>query len=612
MVLDLISLTFNFIRWPLFWGLLFLIGCSSKSTSIKGDPSRNVVEDLSKLAKSLRQTDPGPTQKNKGLFVDQTAAYGLENLAAVAINAVDLNLDGRTDLVILPNYYSRPKFYIYNSAEKKYLPWKHDPLPTDFKASYMLFYDLNHDRIPDLISGVLNQKSELREVPVKFYLGKIERGMLNFIEKPQAISLTSSPASSVSLIDFDLDGQLDLFISNWFATKNGENLPVADRLLRNKNLIFEDVSLLLKGETIKSDSEIYPPNARPTYGSSTCDIDQNGFPDILTVSSSGHSNKLWMNLKDTQTETRLFEDIGKASNYGNDQNGMMIASGGGRSFFSACADYNDDGIMDVFLGELSHAYDNDSVDKSSILTGSKETYPPYFLRTEYLTDTEGENWNQGDRRGTWVDMNLDGHVDLLVDNSGFPPHSRLVLFEQHKDHSFSNTASALGIDIVNPIGTIVLDVNHDGRMDILTAQNNIRSAEIKPRLYLFVNHQKSPGRKSIRVHLGGNKANSSGIGSMVMLYTTKGKEQIIQRRWAEFSQGGLPSQNELGVHFGVDKGVNALGVKVRWPILKKNGFSLTQTYERLYSLKGYLRGSHTEVTLCEDGRVLHGKTICID
>jgi hypothetical protein len=266
--------------------------------------------------------------------------------------------------------------------------------------------------------------------------------------------------------------------------------------------------------------------------------------------------------------------------------------------------------MDVFLGELTHAYDNESVDKSSILTGSKETYPPYFIRTEYLSDALSESWNQGDRRGVWTDYNLDGRIDLLVDNSGFPPFSRLVMFEQDESRAFTNVASQLGLDIVNPTGSITIDLNQDGLQDIITSQNNIRRSDIKPRLYVFENHSPVPGRKAIRVYLNGIKSSAQGVGAMVMLYTRNEKRKIIQRRWNEFSQGGLMSQNEEGVHFGIDAGVDVVGLKVRWPYVNKSGFKLGQVLEKLYPLQGFMNKNFVEVTVCEDGKILPGKMSC--
>ena len=606
----LTSLISNYLPSLLGGLIFFAFSCSSTPDKSVDEESIKLSEELDSLSKKVQTINYGPTLKQGGVFADKTNDYGLKDLYAVSFNAIDLNLDGYTDLALLPTYYSRPKFFLFNSVEKKFVLWKHDPLPADFKASFVLFYDVNKDKTLDLIAGVLNQRSEVSQIPLKLYLGRIKNGLISFVEDPQFIKLPAEPTSSITLLDYDLDGWIDIFIGNWFESRNGQYYPVSDRLLRNNKGQFEEATNLLKDEAKKSPDQLYPPNAHPTYGSSSCDIDQNGYPDILTASSSGHKNKLWMNLGDSRTGERGFEDIGATTNYGSDPNGSLIPTGGGRNFFSACTDYNDDGMMDLFLGSLSHAYDNESVDKSSILTGSKETYPPYFVRTEYLSDATSESWNQGDKRGVWTDYNLDGRIDLVVDNSGFPPHSRLVMFEQDESHAFVNLAGQLGIDVVNPIGTISVDVNHDGLPDLITSQNNIRHSDIPPRLYVFENQNKLPGRKSLKVYLQGIKSNTEALGAMVMLYTKKNNQKIVQRRWNEYSQGGLTSQNEDGVHFGIGSGVEAVGVKVRWPFKVKSGFKQGQTIEKLYSLQGYMNKDFVEVTVCEDGKIMAGKISC--
>ena len=610
MVSVLTSLIFKLLP-SLVGGLLFFIlGCSTTQEISLDEESIKLSEELDSLSRKVQIVNFGPTLKTGGVFVDKTKEYGLSDLFAVTFNAVDLNLDGKSDLVLLPTYYSRPKFFVFNPASRKYISWKHDPLPLDFKASFLLFYDVNKDKTVDLIAGVLNQRSEVSQIPVKLYLGSVKNGLLSFAEDSNFIKLSPEPTSSISLLDYDLDGWVDIFLGNWFESRKGQYYPVPDRLLRNNKGKFEEVTSLLRDEAKKSSAQLYPPNARPTYGSSTCDIDQNGYSDILTASSSGHKNKLWMNLNETQTGERLFEDLGPVTNYGSDPDGSLIPTGGGRNFFSACADYNDDGIMDVFLGSLSHAYDNESVDKSSILTGSKETYPPYFLRTEYLSDATTEAWNQGDRRGVWVDYNLDGRLDLVVDNSGFPPNSRLVLFEQDESRAFSNLAGQLGIDVVNPTGTITIDLNHDGLPDLITSQNSIRHSDISPRLYVFENQSKVPGRRALKVHLKGIKSNTEALGSMVMLYTKQNNKKIVHRRWTEYSQGGLSSQNEEGIHFGIEAGVEVVGVKVRWPFRLKSGFKQGQIIEKLYPLQGLMNKDFVEVTVCEDGKILSGNISC--
>ncbi len=608
---DSTSLISKIVSGLLLGALVFSFSCSSPGPDKKSADEEALAldEELDSLSKKVQVINFGPTVKEGGHFVDKTDAYGLSGLQAVSFNAVDLNFDGFTDLVLLPTYYSRPKFLLFNPSTKKFKPSSFDPLPSDFKSSFLVIVDMNKDTIPDLLSVILNQRSEVSQIPPKYYRGEVVKGFLSFREAKDAFPMVPEPTSSLTVVDFDLDGWPDIFLGNWFQTKNGQHLPVPDRLFRNVKGKFVEATSLLKNEANKTSEQVYPPNARPTYGSSSCDIDQNGFPDILTVSSSGYQNKLWMNLQE-QMGDRYFDDLGPVSNYASDPDGSLIPTGGGRSFFSACTDYNDDGIMDVFLGELSHAYDNESVDRSSILTGAKETFPPYFIRTEYLSDATSEAWNQGDRRGVWVDYNIDGKIDILVDNSGFPPYSRLVLFEQDESRAFLNVGSQAGIDVANPTGTITLDLNQDGLPDIITSQNKIRRADISERLYVFENNIQREGKRSIKVHLHGIKSNSQGIGAMVMLYTIAGEKKTVQRRWMETVQGGLPSQNESGVLFGLSAGVEVVGVKVRWPYVQRTGMGSGTVLEKLYSLKSIPTREHLEITLCENGQVLPGKVSC--
>jgi hypothetical protein len=97
---------------------------------------------------------------------------------------------------------------------------------------------------------------------------------------------------------------------------------------------------------------------------------------------------------------------------------------------------------------------------------------------------------------------------------------------------------------------------------------------------------------------------------MVMLFTKKEKKKIIQRRWVEYSQGGLMSQNEEGVHFGIDAGVEVAGLKVRWPFMVRTGFKQGEVIEKLYSIKEFMKKDFIEITVCEDGKVLPGHMSC--
>jgi hypothetical protein len=550
----------------------------------------------------------GPTSRGDGSFVDKSLDYGLNEITATQMYAVDLNNDGYTDLVILPEFYSQPEFYYFNPELNKFEQYFYAPFTTPIKASFLVFADFDHDDILDVIVGTLNQKTEMTKESVKYFKGSLIKNRLWFTEK-KMIQSEPSPTSSVSVIDVDLDGKLDLYFSNWFNDVKDIPVPVPDKLYMWEKDRWYDRSNRLDGELIQNETKESYINAAPTYGSSTCDLNNDGFPEILTAMTNGYSNKLWLNQYQLNGNLRSFIDIGASSRYAKDAEGFHVPRGGGRSFFTACADYNNDGLMDIYLGELSHSYDADSVDKSSILTGIKKD-EILFLRTEYLADSQNINWNRGDKRAIWFDYNSDGLLDLLVMNSGFPPHSRLVLFEQEKSHDFVDVAKNKGIDILNPQGTVILDINRDGQMDILTSQSNIRDADIKRRIYLFLNKNQTEETRSIRFFPRGIDANSLALGAMVLIDVKTADRIETRRQWVEYSQGGLPSQNEEGVLFGLKKTDEIIKAKVRWPV-GTNKKSVGRNFKEVtYLLDRNSKPQNQFVTLCEDGRIFYKKRYC--
>lgn len=574
-----------------------LLGCSTAGKwEVIG---KKIVKEVKK-----NEIEAGPSLKEKKArtFFDKTKEYGLENIKATHLYSVDLNNDLYSDLVVLPSFYSVPEFFFFDSKKKKFLKREDSPFEEVIRASYLNFFDLNKDGILDVLVGSLNQKTELTRYPPRIFLGEIEKGRIYFYKEVGGLQEELLPTSAGIAIDLNLDGNLELFFANWFDFSKEKPKPQPDKILSWDGKRFKNTSYLLKGEfKYNSDLSSYT-NARATFGASTCDIDQNGFPDILTASSSGMPNKLWLNLYDEKFKDRVLIDYGVESGFAKDREGRFDPLGAGNTVFSKCSDYNNDGIMDVVVGEITHAYDSDRRDRSSILTGSRFKFPPYFYRTEYQLQEERENWDQGDRQGNWVDLNFDGLTDLIVDNSGFPPHSRLVYFTQNSDHSFEDIAKAERIDILNPSGTIVVDLNRDGKMDIITGQSDIRLSGLKTRIYVFENQIKRKGKRSIRFFLRGKKANLHGLGAMVILKTNKS----TMRQYVEYNSGSQPSQNEEGIYFGLGK-QRLNQVQVEWPFSNSKDVAKRGPLLKNYSLKNLKFKNHLDLTLCESGKFKIGR-----
>jgi hypothetical protein len=587
---DLISLISKTQFFIALLAILLLAGCADKKI--------HVLSDIGGPREASIPYEIAP-EKAGTIFVDKTKEYGLTGVQAVHMYAVDANHDGATDLVTLDDFVATPKFYFFDKHEKKF-QLGDNPFDEIIRASYLVFVDLDHDGILDVIVGNLNQKSEMTQYPPRVFKGEIIDGKLHYKLKA-VLPIGVLPTASIVPLDFNLDGELDLYVANWFSQKDGNPKPVPDILLQGKGFEFTDVGAQLKGEYDYNTATKTYPNATPTFGASVCDVDQNGFPDIMTNNSNGYFNKLWMNI-----DGKNFVNYGVESGYGGDNEGTAESHGGGNSFFSLCGDYNNDQIIDVVVGNLSKDSDQEERDKSAMLTGSTKSFPPKFYRSDFYQFDQKEHWSEGIRRGLWIDYNLDGLTDLIIENSGFPPSSRLVFFEQQADHEYKDVAKDLGINLMNPSGTVNIDLNGDGVMDFISGQSKVRAGDIANRIYVFENQTKRLGRGSIRFHLQGKNSNYYGISSSVILSTNKTKRFSN----VAYSYGSLPSQNEEGVYFAFNKETPD-NVVVRWSYGTQDRLGrITPTVKKYDLRKLSGTGKHMELNLCEDGRVLPRNKNC--
>ncbi len=550
--------------------------------------------------KNLVKLNPGPSKKSVS-FVESKANYGLGPLVATNLSLGDLDGDGHLDLISAPFILGPPEFWRFNPKLKKFEKMAELPLSSIPRAHFYAIEDLDRDGVNDIIVGMMNQKSELSSKPITFYQGIKRAEGVFFQEVPDFFPSDILATSSISMNDIDLDGKLDLFVSNWFDSK-GTGKHERDRVYHQRDGKFVNISQVLEGENeYRRDQEIYP-NAVPSIGVSSCDVDQNGFADFLTTSTSGFSNKMWLNLSDSSNGFRRLRDYGAESGFASDIDGKFDIRGGGNSFAAGCVDYNNNGFLDIFLGELSHSHDQSIRDRSSFLTNTGKGFPPSFLRTEYDRALPAQSWSQLDRRVVFADFNLDGLVDMLVENTGFPPATRLLLFKQESDHSFTEVGAEWGIDIVNPSSVVVSDINNDGKPDILVGQNSLRTDEFKENFYLFINQLDTGKNRGLKIYLQGRSANPSARGSLVKVVTS----ESTQTRWYDNFSGMMPAQESDYLIFGLGT-QRAQSIEVTWPYLPKQA---RRPAPKKYDLKKFKLSAHQTLTLCESGPILLGKKKC--
>jgi len=267
-------------------------------------------------------------------------------------------------------------------------------------------------------------------------------------------------APGVALLDYDRDGDLDIYVTNG---PNASNALYSSQLIEGGELTFVDVAAEAGVEAFDQDS------------SGVCfgDLDNDGDEDLYVLGTN-EMNRLFENQGDG-----TFVDITAASG----------TSGDGRnSTGCSMADFDGDGLLDIVVG---NAYDSWEHRKAHRLgpTYDMLEHNYHFRNTggNVFTDVSVasglETVSNMDQMGlsgaayTWAlataDYDFDGDVDILfADNQAAPPQDPseergyLRLYENDGTGTFTEVTYDAELDI--PGGWMGLDfgdLNCDGNMD---------------------------------------------------------------------------------------------------------------------------------------------------
>src|SRR5690606_12839496 len=198
------------------------------------------------------------------------------------------------------------------------------------------------------------------------------------------------------LADLDRDGRLDVAFGNQYDGQGLAAQPM--RVLRGDGAgRFEEVTEAwgFPARTVAPGAAHAP---RPLYGLTAADVDNDGFPELLGAAYGRQWNTLW---KRTADEA-FYDDL--AANYGVDADAIrhgrysesvkaahrargihrqdeLPFRSGGNTFALVPADFDNDGDLDLFSAEITHAWAGESSDLSALLVNRLETRGvPFFER----------------------------------------------------------------------------------------------------------------------------------------------------------------------------------------------------------------------------------------
>ena len=351
------------------------------------------------------------------------------------------------------------------------------------------------------------------------------------------IVLTVSNTISATFFDYDLDDDLDLFLSHWGANQQADT----ETVWRNNGdgtFVSASVQSGIAGVLIEPVGQANLMVDR-TFTPNFSDIDGDGDGDLLMAADFSASQVFINNGDGTFTKTTDRSVIV-------DQAGMGAATG----------DYDNDGDIDWFVSSIfdespTEAYIGNRLYRNDG-TGTFED----------VTDMAGVadgGWGWG---SCFADFDNDGNLDIFHVNGwqggkGATLNDYTVdqirFFHSQGDGTFVQAATAAGLtDVELARGVACFDAERDGDIDIVLTNNDQNHL-------VYYRNDSSNSNHYLGVTLENSGANVYGIGALVTVTTTLGTQIREVHSGSNFT-----SQNPPEVHFGLSTATTA-SVVVRWP-----------------------------------------------
>lgn len=365
--------------------------------------------------------------------------------------------------------------------------------------------------------------------------------------------------SGCAFVDYDRDGRLDLFVSNYIQfdektiprpNQTGacnylgvpvncgpRGLPYGHHLLYHNNGdgTFTDVTEAAGIAKVEGGFGLTVAAA---------DFDGDGWPDIYVACDSTPSLLFRNNHDGTFTEEGLERGVALSED-GMEQAGMGLGIG----------DFNLDGSLDIlkmhFREDTPVLYQNDG----------KGNFRDVTIRSGLAVETRFVSWGAG-----ITDLDNDGYPDIFwVTGNIYPevekkfPHvaykTPRIVFRNLGGGRFEELLGQAGPGVEaahSSRGCAFGDFDNDGDVDILIVNQNEPPS-------LLRNDLKGGGHW-IKVKLQGVKSNRSAIGARVMVrYGGKVQAQEVM------SQSSYLSVNDSRLHFGLGA-AETVDIEIRWPL----------------------------------------------
>jgi hypothetical protein len=472
-------------------------------------------------------------------YPTDTTGHTLSSVDAYSMGsascAVDLDGDGWTDLIVAQA--GKPCLVFMNNRDGTFREEGHARgLDTASDIGGIAAGDLSNKGSPDVFMAPVAGS--------RYYLF-VNDGTGHFteraIERGADIPVTEQPhlSESVSLVDYDRDGYLDIYVCEWKVISGSQNAQHSV-LLHNKGRSapgFFENKTAAAGLTQPARSSI-----QAGYTAVWVDLDGDGYPDLFLAGDFGTTQLWWNNGDGTFTD-------------GTDSSGIANGTDG---MGATLLDYDGDGKVDIFMSAISLS----NLGTSQSFISDNRLYRNLgnrrFAETSVAAGVKESGWGWGTGA---LDANNDGRPDLFITNGYIDPRtnfssaatdpSRLYL---NLGGTFADRSAAFGItDTGLGRSVCVLDYDNDGREDVFLTNT------VGHRI-LYHNENSPANAHWLALKFTGTTSNRDGYGCLVSV-SAGGKTQTAVYNPTNAYLG----QREPRLHFGLGASTAASTVTITWP-----------------------------------------------
>ncbi len=325
--------------------------------------------------------------------------------------------------------------------------------------------------------------------------------------------------------DFDGDAFIDLYVGGYEAPGYQPDAILLNDAGRSFRIIW----------TQSGDVD-------PARGITAADFDEDGDLDVYVSNYRLEQNQLWRN-----DGGGGFTNAGPALGVQGIDDGWTFSYG--HTIGSAWGDLDDDGHIDLFVGNFSHPAAHQDRPRFYRNLGPTEGY-----RFADLSGGAGLAWQESFASPALGDMDNDGDLDLYFTTVYAGDHS--VLYENRGGFRFGDVTGPAGIPVITTYQAAWADFDGDGDLDLATGGR------------LFRNTGRSAGGAvgaagnwlAVRLRGDGIAVNTAAIGAQIRV--SSGGRTITRQVESGTGEG---NQNDLTLHFGLGSQTGSVPVEVFWP-----------------------------------------------